>query len=241
MSLRVFFGFTPAGIIGIFITDIGITSALCLNSFYEHLGTVTRRRQKYIQWFILGNFLDVLIEINNHGKIRDNRERARWMGTLEETAFAIEHFLARQFNTSDSAIREWISVRAREAALIVRLMACNIAVSSEGTWEKLRSDLRKSVAAIAAGNLGALPEPESTLPRNRISRRRRVVMNLVRAAVAFILLATLIGVLVAFKSQTTIQLASTAVITALIPVVIGVLMGTTNEGNGGSDMASDNE
>jgi hypothetical protein len=28
-----------------------------------------------------------------------------------------------------------------------------------------------------------------------------VVMNLVRAAVAFILLATLIGVLVAFKSQ----------------------------------------
>jgi uncharacterized membrane protein len=66
-------------------------------------------------------------------------------------------------------------------------------------------------------------------------------MNLLRTAVAFILLATLIGVLVAFKRQSTVQLAGTAVITALIPVVIGVLLGAAREGSGEGDISLGSE
>jgi hypothetical protein len=242
LGLTLLFGITtPAGIAGILIADIGITTAVCLNSYYERLRTVTRRRQNYLQWFILGTFLDVLIEIDDPRKIRDDRERANWITALEETAFVIEHFLTRRLSGNDSTIREWISLRAYEAASIVRLMACSIAVPREGTWEKLRSDLRRCVTAIAAGDFGALPEPEASFPRRRLSRRRRVVMNLLRTAVAFILLATLIGVLVAFKRQSTVQLAGTAVITALIPVVIGVLLGAAREGSGEGDISLGSE
>lgn len=242
LSLTLLSGITtPAGIAGILIADIGITSAVCLDSYYERLRTVTRRRQNYLQWFILGTFLDVLIEVDDPDNTRNDRERAHWVTAMEEAAFTIEHFLMCRLNCRDSTIREWISLRAYEAASTVRLMACCIAVPREGTWERLRSDLRRCVTAIAAGDFGAFPEPEATFPRRRLSRRRRVVMNLVRTAVAFILLATLIGVLVAFKRQTTIQLAGTAVITALIPVVIGVLLGAAREGSDEGDISLGNE
>jgi hypothetical protein len=229
----------PAVGAGMLTADIGVTTAIWLSPFYRRLYDVARLRQRYLREFMLGSFLDLLIGMRRPSESYAIQQREQWVGILEDTAFAMEHFLIRYVGSGDSVIREWISARARGAASAVRLMACNIAIPSEGTWEEVKSHLQQGVKATASGDFGALPKRESSFPRQRFSQRRPVVMSLVQIAVVLVPLSTLIWLLVAFERQSTIQLASAAVITGLVPLLIGVLLGALPRGSNESSVSSD--
>lgn len=239
--IQIFGAITLAGLLGLLLIDIGIVTAVWLNPFYACLREIVRCRQRYLQDFILGNFLDLLIDMNDPHKIHEVLERKKWIAVLEDTAFAIERFLGRYINARDAAIREWISTCACKSASIVRLMACRVALPSQAKMEQLIEDLQQSVAAIASDDFNALPKPNRQHIKQRTSRRQRLMPNLVQVTVALALLVTPFVVLAAVKEKNMVQLMITAAITASVPILIGMLLGPLRRATEGHRGSLDNQ
>lgn len=231
LSLILLFGaITLTGLVGILLMDLGITILFWLNPFYETLREMTKRRRRYFREFVIDSFFSILIDLDDPAKMLRVVDRKQWIATLEDSAIAIERFLPSYVGANDVAIREQVAGYAHKLAANIRLMASSIALPSRGVRQQVVEMLRQSVVGLAVDDFSALSNFRSTLPDRQSSRRHWALMELVRIIVAFVLLILLVAVLAVAKQRSMDQLAGAAVVTALIPILIGALFGPLRRG-----------
>lgn len=213
-----------ASFLWLLVVDVAVSSAIWMNPLYDALRSQARLRQQNLRWLLLDGFLSLLYDIAKSGNKSRSSQRAQWISLLEEMALTLERFFPRYLSSSDRVTRTLISERAQAAASSIRMMACSIATPKEGTWERIVSDLRHNVLAIAYGNFGALRPSPSGSPSRIMSKRRLTLMAVLRLTLALVVLGVLIGLLAFPPNQKEIGATIGAIIAGIVTALFALLL-----------------
>jgi tetratricopeptide (TPR) repeat protein len=221
---ELFYHLTTGRVLAFLIVITGTVSIVCLGPIYNCADAIPTLARERPRAFIIGKLLDVLNEMSDPNKRNDLSARAGWISKLQDAAWAMERYFARDLKILDAAIKGSVADSVSEAAVKIRLIGYCIAIPGEHAWAKLVSDLRHNVSVIANGDFGALRPQAIEFAKPVQVRRRRIAKNVLLLIVLFSSIALLIGVLVFGKHWTRLSDSEATVIAALIPVVVPIIL-----------------